>query len=465
MPMRASRGSSCLTVRDYSTDMVALCKIAGVTTGNRDVATQAPFGGLFKGFEGYRTPSDEHYRTALTNALVVLDTNVLLNLYRYNDETRSSMIDVMKALGDRFWVPNHVLEEFWRNRERALASPLAEVQQSIRDLEKQLNSVREIIRIWVNKAALNKDSADAVEHKLAESFSAAQRLIEEVVEDADQVARARNTKNDVVLQLLEPVLEGHVGLPMNDADHTAAVAEGKRRAAAGEVPGFADAKKADVSPEGAAGDYLVWEQVLSEAARRKLDVVFVTGDVKKDWWRYEGSFPRGPRVELVRELRRRCETMLYMMRPDMLLAYADALSVTVEKRSVQDVERATRTETAPTSEAGNETGWTAHELNSLLRRLVTIAPVQEATIRLAGQQGGYVSREDVYRLGEYEPDRQLKGFTRPVNRLVQDLRNTGELPDEAADALSPVYEKMSYGFGRVDGFRIPEEIVCLLQEQ
>jgi hypothetical protein len=53
----------------------------------------------------------------------------------------------LKALDDRFWIPHQVLEEFWRNRERALASPLAEVQQSIRDLEKQLNSAREIIRI------------------------------------------------------------------------------------------------------------------------------------------------------------------------------------------------------------------------------------------------------------------------------------------------------------------------------
>jgi hypothetical protein len=441
------------TVLNCWTDLVVLCKIAGVISSSNDASVQTPFGGLFQRFEGYRTPSDQDYRTGLTSALVVFDTNVLLNLYRYNDKTRSSMI------------PHQVLEEFWRNRERALASPLAEVQQSIRDLEKQFDSAREIIRIWVNKAALNKESADAVEHQLADSFTAAQRLLEEVVEDADQVARARNTEYDIVLNLLEPVLDGHVGLPMNDADHATAVTEGKRRAAAGEVPGFADAKKADVSPEGAAGDYLVWEQVLREAARRKLDVVFVTGDVKKDWWRYEGSFPRGPRIELVRELRRRCETMLYMMRPDMLLTYADALAVTVEKRSVEDVERTTRTETTPASEAGVETGWTARTLSSLLRRLATVAPVQEATIRLAGQQGGYVSREDVYRIGEYEPGRQLKGFTRPVNRLVQDLRDAGELPDEAADALSPVYDKMSYGFGRVDGFQVPEEIVHLLREQ
>jgi predicted nucleic acid-binding protein len=206
------------------------------------VAAQTPFGGLFQGFEGYRTPSDEDYRAALTNALVVLDTNVLLNLYRYNDTTRSSMIEIIKALGDRFWVPHQVLEEFWRNRERALASPLAEVQQSIRDLEKQFDAAQEIIRVWVNKAALNKESADAVEHQLSESFIAAQRLLEEIVEDADQVAKARNTKNDIVLNLLEPVLEGHVGFPMNDADYVKAVEEGKRRATAGEAPGFADAK-------------------------------------------------------------------------------------------------------------------------------------------------------------------------------------------------------------------------------
>ena len=257
------------------------------------------------------------------------------------------MIDVMKALGDRFWIPHQVLEEFWRNRERALVSPLAEIQQSTHELEKQFNSAREIIQVWVNRAALDQGAADAVKNQLAESFSAAQRLIEGLIEDADQVAKARNTSHDIVLKLLEPVLEGHVGPPMKDSDHAAAVTEGKRRAAAGEVPGFADVKKAESSPEGAAGDYLVWEQVLSEAARRKLDIVFVTGDVKKDWWRYEGSFPRGPRIELVRELRRRCQTMLYMMRPDMLLTYADALAVTVEKQSVENVERTIRTQASP----------------------------------------------------------------------------------------------------------------------
>jgi hypothetical protein len=45
--------------------------------------------GLFEGFAGYRTPSTDDYRRVLTEGLVVPDTNVLLNLYRYNAQTQA----------------------------------------------------------------------------------------------------------------------------------------------------------------------------------------------------------------------------------------------------------------------------------------------------------------------------------------------------------------------------------------
>ncbi len=45
--------------------------------------------GLYDGFEAYRTPTEVDYRRLLTSGLVVPDTNVFLNLYRYNDETRT----------------------------------------------------------------------------------------------------------------------------------------------------------------------------------------------------------------------------------------------------------------------------------------------------------------------------------------------------------------------------------------
>ncbi|MFD4759474.1 PIN-like domain-containing protein [Streptomyces sp. NPDC058439] len=52
--------------------------------------------------------------------MVVLDTNVLLNLYRSNARTRQDTLAVLTRLRDRLWVPHQVLTEFWRNREQKL---------------------------------------------------------------------------------------------------------------------------------------------------------------------------------------------------------------------------------------------------------------------------------------------------------------------------------------------------------
>jgi len=58
----------------------------GVPTGTLERVTPAPSalasaGNLYQGFEAYRTHSDDELREVLRRALVVLDTNVLLNLY------------------------------------------------------------------------------------------------------------------------------------------------------------------------------------------------------------------------------------------------------------------------------------------------------------------------------------------------------------------------------------------------
>lgn len=430
-----------------------------MAAGQRDEAHS--FGGLYDGFEAYRTVSNEGVREVLRSALVVLDTNVLLNLYRYNEETRTSIVELMAALGDRLWLPRQVLEEFWRNRERALTDPLTQVRSSVSEMQKLRDDAVEHLHMWVNRAALAGEAAAALEALLDNAFSEAQKELDALIDDG-QVSEARNTAHDPVLAQLEPVLAGSVGPPMSKSDYGAAVKEGQRRAEAGEPPGFADSKKADRGAEGASGDYLVWEQLLIEATRRGVrSVAFVTGDVKRDWWRFEGGNARGPRVELAREMAERCGAFLHILRPETLLRFADTLAVTVRPDSLQDVERATRTERPAETDQGS--GWTRESLAMLLRQLAAQAPVQEACIRFAARSDGFIARDDVYRLGEYDPDRQLRGFTRPVNRIVQNLRDAGEIPEDAADALVPVYDQGDYGLGWVDGFRVPSEITALLE--
>jgi hypothetical protein len=105
-------------------------------------------------------------------------------------------------------------------------------------------------------------------------------LMSNIAEFADDTAveAARDTNKDQVLRALVPILANRVGPALDEHSYAQAVTEGMRRVEAREPPGYMDKKKNDT---GAAGDYLVWLQVLLETEKRHCDVLFVTGDVKE----------------------------------------------------------------------------------------------------------------------------------------------------------------------------------------
>jgi hypothetical protein len=105
-------------------------------TNTDQIAGRQGGGGLFDGFEAYQTPTEADYRRLLTDGIVVPDANVLLNLYRYNEQTRNDLFLVLRALGDRLWVPHQVVVEFWRNREAVLQDP-RDISITIRELTSQ----------------------------------------------------------------------------------------------------------------------------------------------------------------------------------------------------------------------------------------------------------------------------------------------------------------------------------------
>ena len=77
----------------------------------------------------------------------------------------------------------------------------------------------------------------------------------------------------------------------------------------------------------------------------------------------------------------------------------------------------------------------------------------------AAASGGDVSRAKVYELGGYAEGRSLKGFTRPVNRIVNEMKAAGTLPEGAPVPFAPIYDPNIRAFQQASGFRIPEDLV------
>jgi hypothetical protein len=241
--------------------------------------------GVYHGFDGYRSATEADYQHVLTDGLVVPDTNVLLNLYRYNNQARTDLLTVLRRLGDHLWVPHQVLAEFWRNREGAVRSPEEAAQRATEELASQRAAAVQSLRTWANRVALEAGRVTDLQVALEAGFNTLDEAIADSVH-LDEIEQALDTNADPILAMLHDALVGRVGGALEQSDRATLIAEGRRRAEAGIPPGYKDAQKSKRDDdEGPAGDFLVWEEVLREAERRHCDVLIVTGDVKEDWWR------------------------------------------------------------------------------------------------------------------------------------------------------------------------------------
>lgn len=407
--------------------------------------------GLFDGFEGYQILADADVDRALTSALVAVDANVLLNLYRYNLQTTKDLLTVFERLGDRLVVPHQAIREFHRNRLTAIGNPDGAAQDVRTALVKNQRSTVDALTRWAKQVALADGDLDQLK---ADATAVFDRLLEAVDKaEPDRVQADTPAAEDRVLKRLAVLLNGKVLAQPPQDEWTQLIADGKRRVEEQQPPGYLDADKDDDHPEGPAGDFLVYRQACEEANRRKLDLVIITGDEKDDWWWRHRSVVIGPRQEMTKEFfdlsggRR-----LFLLRPRDLLLRSAALDVTVNPASLEDASRE-RDDLIP---AG---AWTDEAVGELLRRLDAEGQVQADVIREAAVLGGTISREILYGLCGYDDERMLRGFTRPAARITTDLQREGLLPDPVTPVLKPLYPDGV----RASGFRIPSEIVAIVR--
>src|SRR5215831_13305550 len=105
--------------------------------------------GLYDGeFIGFKIASSGEIDTALREAVVAVDANVLLDLYRFRPQTSRDLIKTLRSLGDRLVVPHQALREFWRRRQLAQDSPAAATKVATDALGKSGRSICDALVTW-----------------------------------------------------------------------------------------------------------------------------------------------------------------------------------------------------------------------------------------------------------------------------------------------------------------------------
>lgn len=418
--------------------------------------------GMYDGFEKFQAPGEPEIIEALRRAVVVLDTNVLLSLYKFNDDTRSDYLGALSKLGNRLWVPHQVMLEFWRSRRAVLVTIRQNYSGILNSLTSTHRQAADNVRRFARASAM-----PAEEH--AELDASIEAMFTQISERIGQhlkalVDPAQPTSADEILAQLAPVLESHVEPAPDPQDRSQWLQEGARRVVAQIPPGYLDAAKEDTgSPDGAAGDYLVWRAAMAEATKRGLDLLIITGDVKEDWWvRYEGT-AIGPHPDLAEEFRQVSGgKTLYLLQPQEFLRLSrEGLGAQVSDSSIDNVEDLIRTPADPDPEPVlGDAPWTPEGVHEMLRRLDGEGAFQATVIRRAARWG-WLDRKAILRLAGRDPVAgSLQGVTRPVMRLQEALVGEGLLARGTEPMLT-----VHYDGGQLTRLSIPASVRDILSAE
>ncbi|MEV7372091.1 PIN domain-containing protein [Streptomyces sp. NPDC090301] len=260
-----------------------------------------PYSSFLAGFEGmWRRPLSD-YEKGVKEYLVTLDTNVLLNLYRFTPQARNELLSVLRTLQDRLWVSHQVAKEYYSRRMTAVSEHINLYTSVPKALADSRNKAIQELNTFAKRRSMSPEERSKLVDPLSEAFEAVIAEIKSHGQDFD-LSQAKVATNDPILEALAEILDQKTGVEFEEQEAKDLLEKYARRASEEVPPGYKDASKA----ENAHGDFFLWEQVLREAADRKRPVLLVTNDAKEDWVQLEAGITIGPRPELMKEFKDRC---------------------------------------------------------------------------------------------------------------------------------------------------------------
>ena len=116
-----------------------------------------------------------------------------------------------------------------------------------------------------------------------------------------ETARAEHPKTDIATDItkLTELLSGRIGERWPTERLSALKKEGEDRYARKVPPGYKDVKKDGDGDK--FGDLIIWRDMIEKAKADERPVIFISDDVKEDWWWLHRGRKLGPRPELVEE--------------------------------------------------------------------------------------------------------------------------------------------------------------------
>ncbi|MEU9226114.1 PIN domain-containing protein [Streptomyces massasporeus] len=290
------------------------------------------------GFEGLWRRPPEHYRNAIQTYTIVIDTNVLLDLYRFTPKARHELLDLLRKVKDRLWVPHQVAKEYFSRRVDALKDQIDLYDSIPRELKSLHDRAITHVNTFARRCSLSEKDKKALTDPLKKALADVTEEIDKHRASLD-LTLAKVASDDPVLKALAELLDGRTGGPFSPEEEKKLLEAYAERSAAKIPPGYKDSGKSE-NPH---GDFFVWEQMVRHSSEKTTPVLFITSDVKEDWFQKTAGITVGARSELIAEMRDRAQVdFLTLQLSNFLRESKEALGAKVSEDTYEAAKNASR---------------------------------------------------------------------------------------------------------------------------
>jgi len=277
----------------------------------------------------------DHLEEIYSDAIIVLDTNSLLNLYRYSEETRKKYFEILLKVKSRLFLTEQVSLEFYKNRYTLIANRTLFIQE-LNDL---LNSYHEkLLNILKNSSGENKYNAALSILKHEEELRTT--IIKEIEHSSEKINQQLNYfkqdidfkyiqgKDPILAEIIE-IFKEKISEGFSDKEKEKIYTEGEKRYSKKIPPGYKDETKEFPDKY---GDLIVWKELQRISKKLKKHILFISDDRKEDWVIKFKGMNLGPRKELIKEFYRETKNLFYS------ISTKEFIKLISEKYKVENIE-------------------------------------------------------------------------------------------------------------------------------
>lgn len=274
-------------------------------------------------FSEFYRPSTEEFKLMWDEGIFVFDTNVLLDFFRYSEETVKSLFTILDKIKSRIWVPHQVAQEYHIKLNKIICEQAETYEKAIKELNEFNNKFKEPRKHPFLDTDLQKEIED-FSNKIVEKLKLKKDEIKGNVAENQTKSKHADIVND------------SVGEPFSEEEMSKLIHEGAERYKKSIPPGYLDKNKPG---NDGYGDFIIWKEIIKLGIEKKKPIIFVTGDNKEDWFQSISGLTIGPRPELLKEIKQQASIPFYIYATGNFINTAKSyFDLEIDKNVINEVE-------------------------------------------------------------------------------------------------------------------------------